>query len=883
MAVIWEGAYPWPLIAGVIFAILAQFLIFKGVRARWRSLGRHWLTRVAVLAFSLTAAFLLTLAIRNPVSFEPPVEGGVHLSVVLDISASVARDNPLPEIAETAARALALDLIPSVKRDRSRASIVLMGESPALFADDLPLRELPEALRRVTENDLPPADGSDLAGSLRVAGKQAAKASAGGAVLLVSDGNQNRGDAVAAAQDLARRGIAALVLEIGSDTPDLGLVAADLPPTMEAGAQTILRAVAGNSRDRDLNADVRLSRNKGLPAEHPAGSTASKPISVALPASARQGLRWPLAFQGFGLQYVDISLAPESGSGQTRRFFTFVRRPPRFLSVGGDHAWAEAFGLKEAEIVEVAPENLPGPAELEDFDAVILSGVHAQRFRDGALAGLAAAVSRNGVGLMLLNGAHGGASDETPTALMSYDHTAVGPLLPLSGQPRRKEDKPPPRQLVIMIDVSGSMNGWPLAQAKAIASHIVKTQLRDEDRLFFITFSGGARLHVNDRKMDYQGKQEALGKINGLAAGGGTDPTDALALIAGKNLRECGLIIISDGEFGDISNRLARRPECLASGLVTRSGALPGQSGLRNLAEIQLMGPATDPRSIVFKALKTEPRDKFFERGVYQPALTDGRDVRAADRLPMPELDLYGSAVSFLKEDATLIAARPGLSDPVLAYRQAGQGYAGVFTSAFPSAWRQSREGRQAIQAWINRVSPLTARDRYDIRVQDRGDYMEARIALGAESVPLPSVHHIEARLAWDDREMTIPLRPDPFSPAVFRGVFRPPRGESARSARLILAESGRDALSRSQRIPFLIPPQGALESDNSDEAYSYGVNVELLKRIAEITGGRATDAAGAYFQASPASGPKTPLWPYVAIGAFLLYLLAIVIRRLLP
>jgi hypothetical protein len=86
-----------------------------------------------------------------------------------------------------------------------------------------------------------PSAASDLADGLRLAGAILPQGFAG-RVVLVSDGRQTRDDAVAAARDLAARGIVVDVLPLGASGADVLVESIDLPQTAYQGELATLRA-----------------------------------------------------------------------------------------------------------------------------------------------------------------------------------------------------------------------------------------------------------------------------------------------------------------------------------------------------------------------------------------------------------------------------------------------------------------------------------------------------------------------------------------------------------------------------------------------------------------------------------------------------------------
>jgi hypothetical protein len=434
--------------------------------------------------------------------------------------------------------------------------------------------------------------------------------------------------------------------------------------------------------------------------------------------------------------------------------------------------------------------------------------------------------------------------------------------------------------VVILIDTSGSMTGRHLTMAKKITRYIVLNLLRAEDRLDLITFTTGAGHLVKSRLMDEQGKQETMEKLRQISAGGGTDPNRALALVKDRKMSQCGLIFISDGQFGQVTYR----PDCRATVFAIGWRSVRRNSPLWKLADPFPVGPDFDPEAITIPYFDPNPRLKFFERGNFTP-LSMERLLPGSQRLPVPPLPLEGAAVSYLKEDAVLNGVRPKLVDPVLAYGESGTGYVGVFTTGIPGMWLNLEQGRQAVEAWISRVVAYMARERYDFKLEDRGDRIDLRISLVAKRGSIPRVTQLAADVRFQGEAPTaVSLRPGNLSPGTFSGQVRVERKDHTRRGVLWLKESGPDALGRAQQIPVFIPPKGAVRPAPSAEEYSYGQNRALLQAIAQAGGGvfdppRATS----FFRGIPAAGSGKPLWGLFLAAAVIFYLAAIAVRRWNP
>ncbi|MCP4111361.1 MAG: VWA domain-containing protein [Desulfobacteraceae bacterium] len=880
MALIFEPPSPWYIIStgaalGIVTAVICRFFF-----DRWRSLGYGIRTRVAVLFLSVTAALLFAIAAMNPILMRKPVHRTRHLSVVLDVSDSVLHaEEGWPGILALAHKRLAagIEALSGNSAGTNTASILTVRTEVVTAKHRISLFDLPNAFNRISERDFPAGRGSDISAGLAKAARITEQA--GGAVVLISDGHQTRGDALAAATRLARLGIPVHVFPVKSKGPGISITAADLPRQADGNAETFIRGLIMNSTDTGEETRLMVKLNPGLDGNPGRfGTSAISKTVYSIPGKAWARIHRSLKFQGHGLQFVDLSLfMKDTQEVQNRRFFIHVRRPPRILAVGENNRWTGAVPRDSADIIHSRPENLSPGFNFTSFDAIVISSVAANRFHPGILADIAESVTKDGVGLMLINGSHYGASDESKTILMSYNDTPIDPLVPVSSKPRPFKAEPPSRQVVMLIDASSSMAGRPLAKSKEIATHIVRNLLRPQDYLDLIAFTSSALHLVSKQQMDNSGKQYAISRINSIAASGGTDPSHALALVAGRKMEHCGLIFISDGEFA----RVAYRPDCRATVFAIGHNSVSANSPLWELADPFPVNNSFDPSRITIPYFEPEQRKKFFEPGRFTP-LSMKYLLSKKDQLLIPDLQLNGSAVTYIRPDAVMIAVRPKLTDPVLAYKESGVGYTGVFTTGFPNKWIENDQGRRAVYDWISRVIPYTARDRYDFQLTDTGDIIEIQISLAPRNYKIPETDHLSVDIkVGQEAPVGVPMRIDPDSPGTFRGHIRIPRTSHTRKGVLILRESGPGALARPQRIPMLIPYALPVKNTLPAESFSYGMNEPLLRALAMAGGGTFDPPLGMpFFRERSVQNKGTPLWPYLAIASVVFYITAIALQR---
>lgn len=878
MALTFAPIGPWQWVSTFLTLLFFGYLGWAVAKGRWRQWGGKRITRAWVLALTLLSTISLVIAVWNPQRISPVEGQSIQLAVILDVSQSVQRGPTGLTQARKEAEALVSEWIRNLPADMKRqgtAGIFTLQGDVSLTAPRHPMAELPSRLKRLDPNRFAAGNGTDLAAALRRAEGWLDPEMGQGVCLLVSDGHQTQGDALAAVEGLALRGIPLHVLPVMGGGQDLDWVAADLPDQLSANAGTHLRAILHNSMAEESHAQITLTLNGAAGGLEEAAQGSSEKIMVE--ANGWRRLRWPLKFRGTGLQYVDLSLQGQAPEPRQRRFFSFVQQPPRILLVGGDFRVAKAFPAETVVVDLVDPDQVLDGLRANHYDSVVLSGVTATSLGTEAMAQIAWLVEKEGLGLFLINGSHRGLGEEDQTVLMSYNDTVLEPLLPLSSRPRPYQPEAPGRQVVVLLDASGSMGGWRLDKSQEIVSYIIENLLRPRDRLYLITFSTGARILVENRYMDQPGKNEALAALWAIQTGGGTDPSFALELLDKRRLQNCGLIFITDGEF----DQVAYRPDCRATVFAIGRDEVPRSSALWAIADPFPVTQGFSPAAIKMPFFEQETRNRFYEPGSFVPMSMD-LFLSRSDRLSVPDLPLAGSAVAFTKDEATLIAVRPKLTDPILAYASRGFGEVGVFTSTASSAWLDSPKGRDALAAWMLRTIGFTDRDRYRLRVRDLGNQLELEVGLLAKNGKVPRITQLSGSLVTGELpEMAVTFEADAGEPGLFRGKIRLQDVTSPMRAKLLLRESGAEALSRPQAIPVFLPPVGDPPGLALSEKYSFGTHTDLLNQLAARTGGQFPPNKNTpIFPLTPNRKPPKPLWPYLLLLAGMTHLGAVTLQR---
>jgi Ca-activated chloride channel family protein len=128
----------------------------------------------------------------------------------------------------------------------------------------------------------------------------------------------------------------------------------------------------------------------------------------------------------------------------------------------------------------------------------------------------------------------------------SFGVLTIVPPLPQAAPSRFSRD------LVVLLDTSGSMGGAPLDQARRVVSALVST-LHEDDQLEIIEFSSAPRRWNRSAVAATEAnRRDALAWLSKLRAGGGTEMrsaiVDALAPLRPESQRQ--VVVVSDGQLG---------------------------------------------------------------------------------------------------------------------------------------------------------------------------------------------------------------------------------------------------------------------------------------------------------------------------------------------
>jgi len=847
-----EPAWLWLL---ALLPLLAALRLRRGpVQGRVRKLSGIALRAAAV------AALVVALA--------GPLAGSYsrHTDVVfaLDVSHSVGRE-PSAQAVDFINRALA------AKAPDARVGVVAFGadaQVESLLARDAgPLRDIAADVS---------AEATDIARALEVA-VGALPSEEHRRVVLISDGRENRGDALAAA-DVAR---------------SLGVEVIAVPLARDAGAREVsLRGIAAPSRVRvhepfrvevalhareAARAQLLVLRDGTLLAETEIDLVPGMNTWRVVDEAERPGL----------YAYEAIVNAPGDGAPENNRWQSFVHvdGPPRVLhAIGGDGDGAPLAAALEAQGLEV--DRVPGGAvpaglhALGDYDLVILDNVSGFDLSLAKMEQLEAWVRDTGGGLVMLGG-------DRSYAAGGYLDTPVERLLPVT-MDVKTDVKIPSLAVIFVLDRSGSMGSRSQGEEKLVIARnaaLAAIELLNRlDRVGVLAFDDGQEWIVPPTEVG--NRQPIAQRLRSVGAGGSTDLVRALneahRVLREQEAKVKHLIVLSDGLAGNDVRLDGFAAGIEADGITVSTVSLGVDANRALMAEIAAIGngrfyhtddPRHVPRIFTSETLVVS-RNLMVEEETAPVAAYPGEMLEGLELSALPPLHGYQRA--FAKPTAqVLLRARDG--DPLLATWRYGLGKAVAFTSDLGGRWgrewvRWQPFGQFAAQMarWAMRhrgPERLVPEFRFDGRdgevlvdVLDRDDRFVNGLAMSA-AVVRPGRE--PAGLAMEQ-----------VAPGRYRGAF-----EVAGPGSFYVTVSGvRDALQVGPRTFGVAVPY-------SQEYLEDGPDPALLAAVAQATGGRVLPLAASSLPAILAPKPDAAAerfrvwWPWV-LAALALLVLEVAVRK---
>jgi Mg-chelatase subunit ChlD len=706
-------------------------------------------------------------------------------------------------------------------------------------------------------------------------------------LVLLSDGRENLGHALAQAELAAAHGVELSFVSLGGPEGEVEVLvdALDAPADMRQGQGFDLTVVVHSSAQTGaalrVFGDGQLIHSQTVRLQ-PGTNRFLVPVEAS-----RTGFR---RFRAQVVPDADTRLQNNEASA-----FTVIHGPPRVLLVEGRPSEGEnltqALTDAEMDVSVVAPGQLPTTLpELAAFDAIALVNVPAAALPSGAMDALAAYVRDLGRGLLMTGG-------ESAFGAGGYLRTPLEAALPVDMDVRTREQSPN-LALVLAVDKSGSMGrchcdnpdlnqtyvrrevGQPKVDIAKEAVMRAASALGPLDYLGVVAFDDAARWAAEPRQWPDLASLEQ--QIGGIQASGQTNVQAgvdaAYAALQDTDARIKHIILLTDGwtHSGDIS-ALAR--EMQEQG-ITLSVVAAGSGSAEYLADLARSGggryyPAEDilsvPDFFLEETVKAVGR-YIVEEPFYPLPSSPGPVLRGVDVAALPALLGYNGTTP---KSTASVALNTPRGDPLLATWQYGLGRAAAWTSDVKGQWATdwvawdgfARFAAQLV-GWTlpaPQVEGLTA------QVQLQGDQAAIRVeAADRDGRPRNFLGMTATVIGPDLEKAEITLRQTGAGHyQALVGVEEP----GVHLAQLSVRED--DAALGQQTLGLVVP--------YSPEYRTGGVDRALLGELAGLTGGGELPAPDAAFLHDLRPQDRSrEIWQALLLLAALLFPLDVGVRRVM-
>ncbi|MCA9562388.1 MAG: VWA domain-containing protein, partial [Myxococcales bacterium] len=505
-------------------------------------------------------------------------------------------------------------------------------------------------------------------------------------LVIISDGNFNRGDAISEVAAAEQYGTRVFTVSVPFERADEVLLQAlHFPDDIELDEPFVATFDVFSTYDGEITFSVtqnEFNDIRGQRYQVHAGQTSQIEVELEVYEPGHReflveinGDRDRFDDNNSLTEVVDVSGRPQvlyvEGDSRSRSYLQRALDEERNSRVNFDLDVRTASGF---------PRDLD---EMEPFDLIILSDVPASEISSTAMSNLRTYIRGGGSFLMV-----GG---ESSFGSGGYQGTTIEEILPVTMEGRRHESMPSVA-LMIVLDRSTSMDGIKLDMAKDAAIAAVQ-MLGPQDRVGVLAFDSSAHEIVGLQSAANRSAIER--EINRIRVGGGTDIYPALEEayleLVTSRARIKHIILLSDGAapYDGISElaSLLRMDRITAS--TVGVGGDADRTLLEMIADISrgefyYARDASDIPQIFVEDTSQVTRNSLVEEPFRPREVTSSVATRGIDFDTVPYL--LGYVTTRAKSGAT-IGLETESGDPLYAWWRYGRGRAAAFTSDCKNRW----------------------------------------------------------------------------------------------------------------------------------------------------------------------------------------------------
>ncbi len=678
-------------------------------------------------------------------------------------------------------------------------------------------------------------------------------------IVLLSDGRENTGWALGAAQSAKDAGVPIYYSPLGLTFPQEVVVEQLLLPNEVKFGEPFYAKVVVNSI-KDTAGRLSLYRNGEFLGSQVVRLSAGKNVLTYRQSLERAGVH---VYQALVEVEGDVIEENNRAIGMT-----VVRGKPQVLLVDKEESQAQslanALRSQYIDVKLVGPAGLPTTmAALEKYDGVILSNVSSLKMSRNQMTLVRDYVRDQGGGLIMIGG-------EESFGLGGFYRTPIEEALPVTMEVKQKVEIPS-LAVMLVIDRSGSMamgmkdndkvNKLEVAKE---AAHLVVDLLDERNEIGVISFDTEFVWHVPLRPA--RDKQAVHREISAIKAGGGTDGYPAVreaykALFERDALLK-HVIFLSDGQMtrGDFAGLIRR----MVKDKITVSGvAIGSDADVQLMADVSKWGHGrfyfTEETTAVPRIFTLETQLASKASLIEQPfkPIVTAPHHEIAEDIQWPKAPPLGGYVATTIKPTADQVLMTHQEDPLLAAWRYGLGRAVAFTADAKAKWGilWLRWGEYN-KFWAQVV-------RWTLRTGTRGDTTvsverrDGRAVVTVDGIDSKGefINFLEGQVGVvnpDKRQSVVEL--EQVAPGRYRGAF-PAQEEGVYLAGLL---TRRDQQTLGSQIVGTVVPY-------AQEFRELGADESFLREITETTGGGPlTDPKDAFTLNRRRSRIPTDLWPWL-------------------
>ncbi len=721
-------------------------------------------------------------------------------------------------------------------------------------------------------------DATDLSSALRLA-EASLPEGVGHKIVVLSDGNENVGDAEAEIDGLRAKG-----------------VRIDIAPT--ALGQGASGSPSAEAMVDDVSLPTRARQDQPFTVRVVVSSTVAQPAKLALTRDGQPLGQTPVQLQagknaftfpetvhdaGFHKYGAVLTAAQDTIAENNQGFgFVSVSGRPRVLyitdTVNSSLASIKnALNAQQIDLDVQTPGGIPAsvPA-LASYDAVVLSDVPADELGPAQMSALEAATKEFGVGLGMIGGVNSFAAGD-------YTGTPIEDALPVKMDIKDKKRFPTIAVALVIEDLEepGNVN-MSIEAAKSVVD-----LLDPQDQIGVEDCNGVWRIpmqHVTD-------KAGLKAKMSGLIDMNDPPVYDPYILEAGRVLNITPaqvkhIMFLGDGDAINESGQNTANLSALKSHGITLSTVATGADaqGAQFLASMAQVGGGTayvaekpdDLPKLLRKDQQSVSKLRIIEEPFLAKPIPDDEVITGINWGSEPPL--LGYNVSSAKPGSTVALTAPDHRDPVFAYWRYGLGRTFAFTSDDRPHWAIHWLPWPGYTRFWAQTLRWSLRQNTDADFQSTLDNENGKGHLVVDAFTSQGGFVNAAKITANVVAPDLSLKPVTLSqtgPGRYEGRF----DADQTGPYLVNVHRGEAAPNGpappSQTVSLVVP--------YSPEFRTLGPNLPLLTRLAEGTGGKIQNDAAQIYRDAPSwvvgvkdIGPPLLLW------AALLFLADIAVRRLI-